>query len=146
LGWDVTQPSPTTYYVGEKGVLIPIRRRQPAPGQTGPRTGGQQAPPTLEVTDFLLLANGKPVEFARPQPSIPRTIGHYQEWIAAAKGGKPAHCHFEYARLFAETALLGVIAVRTGKDLSYDAEQARFTNDAEANEFVNPPYRQGWTL
>jgi hypothetical protein len=121
-GHDLAQPAPTQYYVGEKGVLVP--------GRAG----------------FTVLANGKPKDFTPPPKTIPRTVGHYQEWIAAAKGGKPANCNFDYACLFAETSLLGVIAARTGKDLSYDAENMRFTNDADANQYLTSTYREGWSL
>ena len=38
------------------------------------------------------------------------------------------------------------MAVRTGKYLVWDAENARVTNDAAANELVAPPYRAGWSL
>jgi len=127
-GLDVSRASPDQYYVGDKGVLVPGSE------------GGVRSSPTL------LLVNGKPTEFTPPPKTIPRTIGHYQEWIAAAKGGKPANCNFDYACLFAETSLLGVIAARTGRDLEYDAGNMRFTNNADANQYLNPPYRSGWSL
>jgi hypothetical protein len=77
---------------------------------------------------------------------VPRTIGHYDEWIAAAKGGKPANCNFEFGSLLAKTALLGVIAQPTGRQLQWDAESLRITNDTEAHELINPPYRERWSL
>jgi hypothetical protein len=33
-----------------------------------------------------------------------------------------------------------------GTKLEWDAQNMRFTNSPEANQFVNPPYRTGWTL
>jgi hypothetical protein len=30
--------------------------------------------------------------------------------------------------------------------LYWDAENLRITNEAEANQYVNEPYRVGWTL
>jgi predicted dehydrogenase len=33
-----------------------------------------------------------------------------------------------------------------GIKLQWDAQQMRFTNCDEANQYVNPPYREGWTL
>ncbi len=89
-------------------------------------------------------AIGKP--FEPPPKTLPRSAGHYQEWIAAAKGGPPAKCNFDFGALLTETALLGVMAVRTGKCLVWDAENARVTNEAAANELVAPPYRAGWSL
>ena len=43
-------------------------------------------------------------------------------------------------------ALLGVIAIRTGKHLDWDPQAMRITNDAEANQYLNEPYRAGWSL
>ena len=43
--------------------------------------------------------------------------------------------------------MLGVIAIKmAGTKLAWDAEDMRFTNCDEANQYVNPPYREGWTL
>lgn len=136
LGLDPAEPAPAKYYVGDKGVLIPA----------APWTTTAAPAPRTQTPRFIVLENGKRKQFKPPRKTIARTIGHYQEWIAAAKGGKPANCNFDYACLFAETALLGVIAARTGRELLYDAEGARFTNYSDANEFVSPPYRAGWSL
>jgi len=93
-----------------------------------------------------LLPEEKMKALEPPPRLAPRTTGHYQEWIAACKGGPPAHCHFDFGSLLTETALLGVAAIRTGKDLLWDAANARFTNDPEANQYLQPPYRAGWSL
>jgi hypothetical protein len=47
-----------------------------------------------------------------------------------------------------EMALLGALALRagTGRLLEWDAKTMRITNDEEANSYVNPPYRAGWSL
>jgi hypothetical protein len=55
-------------------------------------------------------------------------------------------CNFEFGSLIAETALLGVIAQRTGKFLVWDSENMRITNDSAANELVSAEYRSGWSL
>jgi predicted dehydrogenase len=81
-----------------------------------------------------------------PPKTLPRTIGHYLEWIQAAKGGKPASCNFDFAAPLTEIALLGVIAQRAGKYLKWDADAMRIANDRDANRFLNPPYREGWSL
>jgi len=33
-----------------------------------------------------------------------------------------------------------------GEKLEWNAEEMRFTNCDEANSYVNPPYRKGWSL
>jgi hypothetical protein len=84
--------------------------------------------------------------FVTPPKTLERSSGHYAEWIAAAKGGPPAHCNFDFGSLITETALLGVIAQRTGKQLFWDADKMQITNDVDANAMVDPPYRNGWSL
>jgi predicted dehydrogenase len=120
------------YYVGEKGVLLTgVGGGTPS---RGPESGGE------------LLPLSRFAGYTPPPKTIPRSIGHYKEWIEASKGGPRTNCNFEFASLINETALLGVISGRTGKHLVWDAPNTRFANDAEANGFVNPPYRPGWTL
>ena len=85
-------------------------------------------------------------DFQAPAKTLPRTVGHYQEWIQAAKGGKPASCNFDIGSRMTEVALLGALAARTARYLEWDSASLRVTNDAEANRLVNPPYRRGWTL
>ena len=54
---------------------------------------------------------------------------------------------FSYGGPLTEIALLGVIAIKmAGTKLEWDAANMRFTNSAEANQYVNPPYRDGWGL
>ena len=45
-----------------------------------------------------------------------------------------------------EMALLGAPALRTRRVLEWDARAMRVTNHDDANKFVDPPYRDGWTL
>jgi predicted dehydrogenase len=94
----------------------------------------------------MALSKERKATFTEPAPTLPRSIGHYIEWIEACKGGKPANCHFEFGSVVTEVALLGVIAQRTGKYLEWDAEDMRFTNDQDANVLINPPRREGWSI
>ena len=93
-----------------------------------------------------VVPEAKNKAYTPPPKTTPRTIGHYQEWIAAAKGGPSPNCNFDFGSLLTEAALLGVVATRTGKQLDWDAEAMRITNDAEANQYVNEPHRSGWSL
>lgn len=78
---------------------------------------------------------------------IPKSPGHHKEWLDACKSGKTGGSHFGYGGPLTEIALLGVIAFRLpGTKLQWDAPRMRFTNNAEANQYIAPPYRQGWTL
>ncbi|HZT36487.1 MAG TPA: Gfo/Idh/MocA family oxidoreductase [Bryobacteraceae bacterium] len=85
-------------------------------------------------------------DFQPPPKTLPRAAGHYREWIQAAKGGKPASCNFELGSRLTEVALLGTLAARAARYLEWDSANLRITNDADANQWVNPPYRKGWSL
>ncbi len=104
----------------------------------------------------ILLPKDKFRDFQRPPKTLPRTIGHYQEWTRGCKTGERTNCPMEFGSRMTELALLGTMAirkipaeVRNGWDaavLEWDAEAMRITNDPEANEWVNPPYRAGWSV
>ena len=82
-----------------------------------------------------------------PAETIPRSQGHHKDWILAYKGGKPASANFNYGGPLTEMTLLGVLAIRNqNRKLIWDVKNMRVTNDTEADKFVNPPYRDGWTL
>ena len=106
-----------------------------------------------KMLEHTLLPESKRKEYGRPPQMIPRSPGHYKEWIAACKGGKPAGSNFDHAGPLAETVLLGNVALRlelreklTRARLDWDPEKFEFTNLAEANQFLRREYREGWTL
>ena len=68
------------------------------------------------------------------------------EWFAAYKGREPAICNFDVAGPLTEAVLLGNIAIRTGKELCWDGENMRITNDKDANNYLKESYRSGWSL
>ena len=83
--------------------------------------------------------------FGRPPKVLPRSPGHYQEWLLACKGGAPAGSDFvRHAGHLAAVVLMGNIAIRTGEKLYWDKETVRFKNSEAANHLLNPPYREGW--
>ena len=83
-----------------------------------------------------------------PDKTIPRARGHHADWIRAIREGTKAGSDFPtYGGPLTEIAMLGVIAIKMSpRKLIWDAVNLRFTNCPEANAFVNPPYRTGWTL
>jgi len=86
--------------------------------------------------------------FQRPDKTIPRVKGgHEGDWLRACKDGSPASSNFSYGGPLTEMVLLGVIAMRVpGRKLLWDSKNLKFTNCPEANAFVHPEYRKGWTL
>ena len=78
--------------------------------------------------------------------SIPRSPGHYQEWIDAIKGGRPAYSNFDIAAYLTEIILLGCVALRVGKKLEWDGPKMKAKNAPEAAQYVKRQYREGWKL
>jgi hypothetical protein len=42
--------------------------------------------------------------------------------------------------------LLGIVSLRAGTKIHYDAANMRVTNSDKANEFLRREYRTGWSL
>ena len=82
----------------------------------------------------------------KPPQKLPRIEKeeHEMNWVNAAKGKTEASCPFEYAAKLTETMLLGVVSLRSGKKLEYDAANMRVTNVAQANDYLKREYRKGW--
>lgn len=74
-------------------------------------------------------------------------LGDFQkEWINACKGSLKTSCDFEYSGNMIEQMLLGLVAYRVGKKISYDGASGRVTDNPEANALLSRTYRKGWTL
>lgn len=85
-------------------------------------------------------------EFEAPEPSIPQSIGHHAEWLAAIREGTPTTCDFAYSGALSETVLLGNVAFRTGKRLSGCADGTLLEKVPEAEPYLGAAYREGWSL
>ena len=92
-----------------------------------------------------LIPASKHKTYIKPPVTIERSKGHYADWIAAIRGGKPARCTFDSAGPITEALNLAVIAMRTGKKLKWDPASLKTNND-EANKLIKPSYRPGWEL
>jgi predicted dehydrogenase len=117
-------PPDGSLFIGDKGMLT-----------TG--TYGEQT---------RLLPVERMKEYKFPPQLLTRSPGHYRDWIRACKGGDPACSNFNVAAPFVEWMLLGVIALRVEGKLEWDAAKMRFTNNSEANKYLKPTFRKGWTL
>lgn len=99
------------------------------------------------VADYgkLVLSPGDRFQsYQRPEPTIPKSAGHYQEWIQAAKTGGESLCNFDYSGVLIEHNLLGNVAHRAGKALQWDARNGKVTNVPMANAYLTKEYRNGW--
>ena len=89
-----------------------------------------------------------------PSVEFAKSPGHFQEWVAAIKGGPEAVSNFpNYAGPLTETILLGNLAVwagkgpkTEGKKIEWDAKNLRALNAPEVEPIIKRPYRSGWVL
>jgi predicted dehydrogenase len=94
-----------------------------------------------------LLPLSRDKDYRRPAATLPRSIGHYQEWILACKTGAKTMSNFDFAGPLTEAVLLGSLCVRLGGGkLRWDSAQLKVTNKPEANALVHYKYREGWRL
>ena len=96
--------------------------------------------------DTRLLPVEKMRDYKMTPPLLTRSPGHYRDWIRACKGGDPACSNFNVAAPFVEWMLLGVIALRSEGKIEYDPVKMKITNNAEANKYLKPYIRKGWSF
>jgi predicted dehydrogenase len=94
----------------------------------------------------ILLPEKEFAGFKRPDPFIPKSIGHHAEWLQACKTGSPTTCNFEYSGWLTESNHLGNVAFRAGKKLIWDSEKLKATNCPESDGLIKREYRKGWIL
>lgn len=94
-----------------------------------------------------LLPQQRHDEYRKPPKTLPRSVGHHQEWVAACKGGPAPRSNFDFAGPLTEAVLLGTVCVRVGgQRLLWDSANLKVTNLPEANRYLHYEYRSGWTL
>jgi hypothetical protein len=94
-----------------------------------------------------LIPEKRNKEYRRPPKTLPRSIGHYNEWIEACKTGSATKSNFDFAGPLTEAVLLGSISVHLGGEkLLWDSANLRVANLEEANALLHYKYRDGWTL
>ncbi len=94
----------------------------------------------------LLLPQEDFRDFVPPPRSIPKSLGHWAEWVHACKTGAPTTCNFDYAGRLTEANHLGNVAYRTGKKIEWDPAKLYVPNAPEAQRFIHRDYRKGWSL
>jgi hypothetical protein len=143
-------------------------------GRSAPLPAGFTANPVADPgpTGFpviQMLEGGIPAALGLPNPNVQSILAAEQngnarplggdvfqaEWLDACKGKNDAvthgtssktHCDFDYSGTMMEQMLLGLVAHRVGKKITYDPATGRVTNVPEANDYLKRTYRSGWTL
>ena len=132
------------------GKLPPRELLDLAAGDKFPENGslfvGQKGRLLLMQGKSELLPEQQWKDFQPPPKTIPRSPGHYAEWIAACKGGPAAFSNFNYAGPLTEMVLLGNLALRIGKKIEWDGKNLKARNAPEADHYIRREYRRGWSL
>jgi predicted dehydrogenase len=149
-----------TYEYGARGDLPPVKltwhqgENKPEIWQSGgiPKWDsgclfiGDKGMLLSDYFKHILLPEKDFAGFKRPDPTLRRSPGHHEEWLAACKGGPPTSADFVYSGWLTEANHLGNVAYRTGKKLEWDPEHLRVKNTPEADRFIRREYRPGWVL
>jgi len=139
------------------GGLLPAR---PAGLEPGRRMGDEDGGILLVGAEGSIMAGcygesprivpeSRMKRYRRPSRTLDRIPegqdGHEKDWIRSCKDGKPASSNFEYSGPLSETVLMGNLAIRfPDRELLWNGEKMEVTNDADANAYVRPEYREGW--
>ena len=98
--------------------------------------------------DWHLLPEDKFRDYQPPAPTIPRAPqgNHHQDWIRACTGGEPSLCRFEgFASELTETLLVGVLALRIGEKIEWDAGKMQAIGCPAAQPYIEREPRKGWS-
>jgi len=105
---------------------------------------GEKAKLVSSYSKYQLFPDAFAKDFQAPEKTVPDSLGHHLEWLESIRGnGKPL-CHFDYAGTLSESVLLGNVAYRSGKKLTWDTKTGTLTNGEEAKEFLGQEPRKGW--
>ena len=137
-------PVEVVWYEGEAKVPDEIAKELPMNGSLFVGDKGRIA----IAHDGLpkLLPEDQFADFKGPEPYLPKSPGHHQQWIEACKTGSRTGSNFQYAGPFTEIVLLGNVAYRVGQPIQYDPATMKVTNVAEANDYLTKSYRKGWEV
>lgn len=122
---DISLPGRGSLFIGEKGIIV-----------TG--AGGR---------DPQIYPESLRDAYTPPEPTTPRSKGHFRDWVDAVKGGEPASSNFDYGARLTEITLLGVLSLRLGgKKIYWDAENVKAAGLPEADAYIREPVRKGWEM
>ncbi|WP_435007141.1 Gfo/Idh/MocA family protein [Tundrisphaera lichenicola] len=97
---------------------------------------------------FLLTPEGGKLEEPKVPESLPRSPGHFQEWVEAITANDPSKAlsNFDYAGRLTETVLLGVVAMKVGERIEWDSHGMKVKNNSDADQFIRREYRKGFSI
>jgi predicted dehydrogenase len=98
--------------------------------------------------EHILLPKDKFKDIEKPKPTLPRSPGHFTEWVNAIKSNEPskAMSNFAYAGRLTETVLLGVVALKAGTTIEWDPVALKAKNFPAADQYIRRDYRKGFSI
>lgn len=113
-------------YVGDKGVLI--------------TDGGDRKPE--------LFPESLRISYQAPTERIPRSNGHFRDWVDAIKNGGQSSANLDYGSRLTELTLLGVLSLRmNGARIHWDAENMKAKGIPDADGIIKEAVsRSKWDI
>ena len=98
--------------------------------------------------EHTLLPKDKFQELPKIERTLPRSPGHMREWVDAIQSGDPskAMSNFGYSGRLTETVLLGVVALKAGGKIEWDAEAMKAKGRSDADQYIRRDYRKGFSI
>jgi hypothetical protein len=139
-------PVQVTWYQGEDKPQLWKEQKIPQWGSGVLFVGTEGRMVLADYDKHLVLPEEQFRDTKRPDPYLPKSIGHYAEWLHACKTGDPTTCNFDYSGWLTEANHLGNVAHRVGQKIEWDSAAMRVTNTDRAEPFLKREYRPGWKL
>ncbi len=98
--------------------------------------------------EHTLLPRDRFSEKPKVEATLPHSPGHFTEWVNAIKTNDPtkALSNFDYSARLTETVLLGVVALKLGSKIEWDAAAMKVKGKPEADKFLKRDYRPGFSV
>jgi hypothetical protein len=99
--------------------------------------------------EHTLLPKDKFKDLKEPESTLPLVNReHFKEWVEAIQTNDPKKplSNFDYSGRLTETVVLGVVALKAGGKIEWDAAAMKATNKPEADQYIRRDYRKGYGI
>ncbi|MEI7730031.1 MAG: Gfo/Idh/MocA family oxidoreductase [Verrucomicrobiota bacterium] len=126
----------------EVQALLPADRKLPGQGSVFIGTKGAMLLPHIAKPELYPDTTYKDFQYPKLEPQ-----NHYVQFAEACTGKGKTSAGFDYSGPLTEAVLLGGVATRFPKTtLEWDGAHLKFTNLADANQYIRRTYRKGWEI